>query len=69
MSAKRYGIRVMLPPGDPLAGEHLLGSGWEYYRWFEQREARDRAFAQMSERYLYLRRGDDQSQVLAKVER
>ncbi|MFU8778953.1 MAG: hypothetical protein ACNA7M_15020 [Roseovarius sp.] len=65
---KRYGIRITLPEGDPMRAPHLLGDGWEQYRWFESAEARDRAFEGMQHPPPYYRRGDVISQVLEKVE-
>lgn len=66
---KKYGIRVTMPSGDPLAASHLLGTDWEYHRWFETAEERDEAFAEMQRPIAYYRPGDRPSQELAKVER
>ncbi|GAB4354230.1 MAG: hypothetical protein Kow006_19820 [Gammaproteobacteria bacterium] len=68
MNEKKYGIRVTLPEGDAMAKSHLL-EGFEYFRWFDSATRRDREFEQMSERYAYLRKSDNQSQILEKVER
>lgn len=68
MSEKKYGIRVTMPEDDSMAKSHLL-EGFEYFRWFESAERRDREFEQMSERYVYLRKSDNQTQILEKVER
>lgn len=69
MNQGKYGIRVTLPNGDSMGLPHLLGDNFEYFRWFESPQRRDREFEQMSHRYAYLRRGDNQTQVLTKVER
>lgn len=66
---KRYGIRITLPPGDPLRAPHLLGPDWESFRWFETAEERDRALAEMQAQLEYYRAGDLPSQVLSKVQR
>ncbi|KAA3630048.1 MAG: hypothetical protein DWQ09_01575 [Proteobacteria bacterium] len=68
MTDKRFGIRVVLPEGDAMAKAHLL-ENLEYFRWFASERRRDREFEQMQERYVYLRSGDNQTQVLTKVER
>lgn len=68
MSEKKYGIRVTLPEGDAMAKSHLL-ENMEYFRWFSSQRRRDREFEQMMERYAYLRQGDNQTQVVTKVER
>jgi hypothetical protein len=65
---KRYGIRITLPEGDPMRAPHLLGDGWEQYRWYESAEDRDRAFEEMQNPPPYYRQGDVISQVLEKVE-
>jgi hypothetical protein len=66
---KRYGIRITLPEGDPMRAPHLLGEGWEQFRWYDSAEARDRAYEQMQHPPPYYRMGDVISQVLDKVER
>lgn len=68
MSEKKFGIRVTLPQGDALAKSHLLDN-FESFRWFESEQRRDKEFVLMNERYVYLRQGDNQTQVLTKVER
>ncbi|MCP5153678.1 MAG: hypothetical protein H6983_05910 [Ectothiorhodospiraceae bacterium] len=66
---KKFGIRVTLPAGDPMAAPHLLGPGWESFRWYDSAEARDHALAEMQRRVVYYRRGDQPSQILEQVER
>lgn len=66
---KRYGIRITLPPTDPMRAPHLLGEDWEALRWFDTEEERDAAFEDMNRRIEYYRNGDEPSQVLTKVER
>ena len=65
----KYGIRVTLPDGDTMRSQHLLGSDWEGYRWFDSEADRDRAFDEMLSHPLYYRKGDIATQVLTKVER
>ncbi len=65
---KRYGIRITLPPHDPLRKSHLLGDDWESYRWYNSEAERDAAFLDMSQRHLFSRIGDLPSQILTKVE-
>ena len=66
---KRFGIRITMPPGDPLAGSHLLGEDWETHRWYETAEERDHAYREMRRQPVYYRRGDTPSVQLDKVER
>lgn len=66
---KKFGIRATMPPGDPMRAPHLLGEDWEYFRWYDTREARDEAFVEMNRRIVYYRNGDHPSQILTKVER
>ncbi len=68
MPEKKYGIRVTMPEGDAMAQSHLL-ENFEYFRWYESAERRDKEFDQMNERYVYLRKSDNQTQILEKVER
>ena len=65
---KKYGIRITLPPSDPLRASHLIGD-WEGYRWYESAQARDEAYAQMLQRPPYYRRDELPAQVLEKIER
>ncbi len=66
---RRYGIRVTLPPDSTLLAPHLLGPNWESFRWFETREARDRAFEEMRRQPSNYRKGDTVQQILSKVDR
>ncbi len=66
---KQYGIRITLPDSDPMALPHLLGPGWESFRWFASAAERDRMFADMRRDLPIYREGDHISQVLEKVER
>lgn len=66
---KRYGIRITLPPGDPMSAPHLLGEGWESFRWYSTAAKRDAAFEAMQRQLPMYRRGDVISQRLEKVER
>lgn len=66
---KQFGIRVTMPPGDPMRAPHLLGEDWEAFRWFDTEEERDLTFEDMNGRVIYYRNGDSPSQILEKVER
>ena len=66
---KRFGIRGTLPPDDPMRAPHLLGDDWHWERWYDTREARDQAYAQLQAHFIYNRQGDDPSQQLTCMER
>jgi hypothetical protein len=66
-SGRVYGIRMTLPPGDPLAP--LLGSDVEMYRWYASAGERDAALADMQREHEYSRVGDRPTLVYEKVER
>lgn len=63
----RYGIRVTLPPGDPL--QNVLGEDWERMHWYDSELERDAAFLSMATRHGYYRDSDTPSQVLEKIVR
>ncbi len=66
---KRYGIRMSLPPDDPMRAGHLLGPDWESVRWYALPADRDAALEDFRREQVYSRRGDRQSLVLEPVER
>lgn len=66
-AARRFGIRVSAPPGDPFT--RLVGEDWATFHWFATREERDRAMGEMAARHRYSRIGDVPSIVLEPVER
>lgn len=66
---KRYGIRMTLPPEDPMRAVHLLGDDWEDTQWFKSTDERDREYEKLLREDVYYRRGDRQSLVLEKTER
>jgi hypothetical protein len=66
---KHFGIRITLPEGDTMSAAHLLGPGWESFRWFETADQRDGAFEEMQRQLPIYRRHDRITQVLEKVER
>ena len=47
---KKYGIKITLSEENPMRARHLLGDHWETYRWYDDRESRDRAVEQMRHR-------------------
>ncbi len=62
---KKFGIKVSLPPGDPLTD--LLGPDWEHVHWYPTEIERDRAYDDMARRHPYYRDSDITSQVLEKI--
>lgn len=62
-----YGIRVRLPPRDPMC--RLLGDDWETYHWYRTERERDEALADMRREHLYSRPGDRPSIELEPVQR
>jgi hypothetical protein len=66
---KRYGIRMLLPTGDPMRAPHLLGDQWQAARWYASPAERDVALEKLRREDVYSRRGDRQSLVLEAVER
>jgi hypothetical protein len=61
-----YGIRVSLPPEDPL--RKILGPEWHRLHWYPTPEERDAALVEMSRRHMYSRAGDRPSLIFRKVE-
>jgi len=66
---KKYGIRMNLPEGDPMAMSHLLGENWETVRWFANEQERDKALLEMQSAHPHYRTGDYASLVYSKAER
>lgn len=64
-SARPWGIRVSLPPGDPFV--RLVGADWQQLHWFATAGERDAALADMASRHLYSRRGDEPSVRFDKI--
>jgi hypothetical protein len=62
---KKFGIKVSLPPGDPLMD--LLGEDWDRVHWYATELERDRAYDDMALRHPYNRDTDIPSQVLEKI--
>ena len=62
-----YGVRVSLPPGDPL--RKLLGQEWNRLHWYPTAAERDTRMAEMSRRHEYSRVTDTPSLVFEKVEK
>lgn len=54
--SRPYGIRVTLKAGDPF--RNLVGDDWSKEHWYATRQERDRALAEMSQKYVYFRPGD-----------
>lgn len=66
-AALRYGIRVTMPPGDPL--RRVLGDDWHKEHWFASREERDGTLRDMASRHAFSRIGDTPSIRLDAIER
>ena len=66
-AARRYGIRVTLPPTDTFS--RILGQDWENVHWYPTEEERDRAFERMATRHGYYRETDSPTQQLEKIVR
>jgi hypothetical protein len=63
----RFGIRVTMPPADPL--RRILGADWHREHWYATREERDAALREMGSRHAFSRIGDTPSIRLAPLER
>ena len=66
-AALRYGIRVTMPPNDPL--RRLLGNDWQKEHWFVTREERDETLRDMASRHAFSRIGETPSIRLESLER
>ncbi|MBM4197608.1 MAG: hypothetical protein FJ197_11040 [Gammaproteobacteria bacterium] len=66
-SEPRFGIRVTAPAGEFFS--LLVGSDWQTQHWFETREERDRAMADMGARHRYSRDSDTPTVRLEPIER
>lgn len=66
-SPRVYGVRMTLPPNDPLAT--LLGGDTEMYRWYATAAERDAALVDMQREHEYSRIGDRPTLRYEKVER
>jgi hypothetical protein len=64
-SARPFGIRVGLRPGDPFA--KLVGPDWQRTHWYASERERDTALDDMASCHLYSRRGDEPSIVFEKI--
>jgi hypothetical protein len=63
----RYGIRVKLRSTDPF--RNLVDRDWKKEHWFVTAAERDQALAEMSERYVYFRPGDQPALKFEKIEK
>lgn len=61
----RYGVRVRLKPGDPLA--NLIGADWSQEHWFPTARDRDAALTDMASRYPFSRRGDEPTLTFERI--
>ncbi len=66
-AALRYGIRVTMPPADPL--RTVLGVDWHREHWYASRAERNAALRDMAKRHAYSRIGDTPSIRLAAIDR
>lgn len=67
--SQKFGIRVAMPPNDPLSAPHLLGDSWRAEHWFGTEAERDLAYKKMEKQPPYYRQGDSPSVVLEKITR
>lgn len=65
-TARPFGIRVQLGPGDPFA--RLVDPDWQKTHWYASERERDLALADMASRHLYSREGDEPSVIFEPVE-
>jgi len=63
---KRFGLRLSLPPGDPM--RKVLGDDWHQYQWFGTERAREAKAAELTGQFLYYRRGDRPTFLIERVE-
>lgn len=63
----RFGVRVTLPPGDPLRA--VLGDAWHRDHWYATRAERDAALREMGRRHPFSRGTDTPRIVLETLER
>lgn len=63
----RYGVRVSLPPGDPLRA--VLGDGWHGEHWFATPDERDAALLDIGQRHPFNRNSDTPRIVLEAIQR
>lgn len=63
----RFGIRVTMPPNDPL--RRVLGNDWHKEHWFATPGERDRTLADMARRHAFSRIGDTPSIRLDAIDR
>jgi hypothetical protein len=63
----RYGIRVTMPPNDPLRS--VLGNDWHSEHWYASAAERDEALLEMGKRHAYNRIGDAPSIRLERLDR
>lgn len=61
-----YGLRLSLPPNDPM--RPLLGDDWSKSYWFATEEERERKIREFTEPFPYYRKGDQPSLVIETVE-
>ncbi|BAW80352.1 hypothetical conserved protein [Candidatus Nitrosoglobus terrae] len=64
---KQFGIYITLQANDTMRAPHLLGDGWDSYRWYQTAEARDKAFEHMQWKLPYYQRGDNPNYILTKI--
>jgi hypothetical protein len=64
---KPYGVKVTMRATDTFA--RVLGTDWQRLHWYETREERDAALADMASEHLYSRRGDRPTLRFEPIER
>lgn len=66
-SERKFGLRVGLPPADPL--RDVLGADWHREHWFLTATERDAALREMACRHPFSRNGDTPSIRLEAIQR
>ena len=64
---KTFGLRLSLPADDPM--RPLLGEDWHQVQWFATEAERDARIRELTQPFVYYRRGDRPSFRIEKVTR
>ena len=64
--SRRFGLRLSLPPEDPL--RKVLGEDWHQYPWFDTEDARERKLEELFGPFAYYRKGDRPTFTVERIE-
>lgn len=64
--SRRFGLRLSLPPGDPL--RNVLGEDWHQHQWFDTEHARERKLEELLGPFAYYRKGDRPTFTVERIE-